>query len=66
MRELALHVEGRQIIVNLIDTRLSITYQLSSDGTLEENTFWTVDAGDVEFRQRAGQAAHTKIGRAHV
>jgi hypothetical protein len=60
MRELALHVEGCQIIVNLIDTRLTITYQLSSEGQLEENKFWTVDGGDVEFRQRARQAAHTK------
>ena len=28
MRELALHVEDHQIIVNLIDTRLTMTYQL--------------------------------------
>ena len=43
MRELALHVEDHQIIVNLIDTRLTMTYQLSSAGQLEENEFWTVD-----------------------
>jgi len=60
MRELALHVEGHQIIVNLIDTRLTITYQVSSAGQLEGNTFWTVDAGDIEFRQRAREAAQTK------
>jgi hypothetical protein len=60
MRELELHVEGRQIIVNMIDTRLTITYQLSLEGHLEENKFWTVDGGDAEFRQRARQAAHSK------
>jgi hypothetical protein len=60
MRELELHVEDHQIIVNTIDTRLSITYQLSSEGLLEENKFWTLDGGDAEFRQRAWQAAHSK------
>ena len=60
MRELALHVEDHQIIVNLIDTRLTMTYQLSPDGQLEENEFWTVDGGDMEFRQRAWQAALSK------
>jgi len=57
MRELALHVEDHQIIVNLIDAGLTMTYQLSPDGQLEENKFWTVDGGDPEFRQRARQAA---------
>jgi hypothetical protein len=57
MRELALHVEDHQIVVNLIDARLTMTYQLSPDGQLEENKFWTVDGGDPEFRQRARQAA---------
>src|SRR5262245_37176122 len=57
MMELALHVEDRQIIVNLIDTRLTMTYQLSPEGQLEENEFWTVDARDAEFRQRARRAA---------
>ena len=60
MRELELHVEGRQIIVNMMDTRLSITYRLSPKGELEENKFWTIDAGDAEFRQRAWQAASSK------
>jgi hypothetical protein len=60
MRELELHIEDHQIIVNMIDTRLSITYQLSSEGTLEENKFWTVDGGDAGFRQKAWQAAHSK------
>jgi hypothetical protein len=60
MRELALHVEDHQIIVNLIDTRLTMTYQLSPRGQLEENEFWTVDGGDVEFRQRARRAAFSK------
>ena len=50
MRELELRVEDHQIIVNMIDTKLSITYQL----------FWTLDGGDAEFRQRAWQAAHSK------
>jgi hypothetical protein len=59
MRELELRVEDHQIIVNMIDTRLSITFQLSSEGLLEENKFWTVDGGDAEFRQRAWQAAHS-------
>jgi hypothetical protein len=57
MRELALHVEDHQIIVNLVDTRLTMTYQLSAEGQLAENEFWTVDGGDMEFRQRARQAA---------
>ena len=60
MRELALHVEHHQIIVNLIDTRLTMTYQLSPEGQLEEKEFWTVDGGDMEFRQRAKQAALSK------
>ena len=60
MRELALHVEDHQIIVNLIDTRLTMTYQLSPGGQLEENEFWTVDGGDTDFRQRARQAALSK------
>jgi hypothetical protein len=60
MRELELHVEGRQIIVNMINTRLTVTYQLSPEGQLEENKFWTVDGGDSEFRQRARQAAHSR------
>ena len=60
MRELVLHVENHQIIVNLIDTRLTMTYQLSPDGQLEENECWTVDGGDTEFRQRAQQAAFSQ------
>jgi hypothetical protein len=60
MRELQLHVEGREIIVKVRHTRLTITYRVSSDGRLEENRFWTVDAGDTEFRQRAWKAARAK------
>ena len=60
MRELELRVEDHQIIVNMIDTKLSIIYQLSSEGHLEENKFWTLDGGDAEFRRRAWQAAHSK------
>ena len=60
MRELELHVESRQIVVNMMDTRLSITYRLSPNGELEENKFWTMDGGDAEFRQRAWQAARSK------
>jgi hypothetical protein len=60
MRELELHVESRQIIVKMMDTRLSITYRLSPNGELEENKFWTMDGGDAEFRQRAWQAARSK------
>jgi hypothetical protein len=60
MRELELRVEDHQITVNMIDTKLSITYQLSPEGHLEENTFWTLDGGDAEFRERAWQAAHSK------
>ena len=33
MRELELRVEDHQITVNMIDTKLSITYQLSPEGT---------------------------------
>jgi hypothetical protein len=50
MRELALHVEDHQIIVNLINTRLTMTCQLSPEGQLEENEFWTVDGGDMDVR----------------
>jgi hypothetical protein len=60
MRELTLHVEGGQIIVNMNDSRLTMTYRLSSEGQLEENKFWTLDGGDAEFRQRARQAAHSQ------
>jgi len=60
MRELELRVEDHQITVNMIDTNLSITYQLSSEGHLEENKFWTLDGGDAEFRWRVWQAAHSK------
>lgn len=69
MRELVLQVEGDQIIVNMIDTRLTLTYQLSSEGQLEENKFWTVDGGDMQFRRRARQAAHfmaRQLGWIHV
>jgi hypothetical protein len=59
MRGLEVHVEDHQIIVNMIDRRLTITYQLSAQGELEENKFWTLDGGDAEFRQRAWQAAHS-------
>jgi hypothetical protein len=59
MRELELRVEDHQIIVNLIDSRLTITYQVSSEGLLEENKFWTLDGGNAEFRQRAWQAANS-------
>jgi len=57
MRELELRVEDHQITVNMIDTKLSITYQLSPEGHLE---VWTLDGGDAEFRERAWQAAHSK------
>jgi len=60
MRELEIRVEDHQIIVDMLDTKLSITYQLSSEGHLEENKFRTLDGGDAEFRQRAWQAAHSK------
>ena len=60
MWELELHVEGDQIIVNMTDTRLTITYQLSAEGQLQENKFWTVDGRNAEFRQRAWEAAHSK------
>jgi hypothetical protein len=60
MRELEIHIEDRQIVVNLSDSRLTMTYQLSPDGQLKENEFWTVDGGDTEFRQRARQAAFSK------
>jgi hypothetical protein len=60
MRELVVHVEGKQIIVNMINTRLTLTYQLLPEGQLEENTFWTVDGGDMEFRRRAERTAQFK------
>jgi hypothetical protein len=69
MREFELHVESHQIIVSMMDTRLSITYRLSPNGELEENKFWTMDGGDAEFRQRAWRAARSKarqLGWTHV
>jgi hypothetical protein len=60
MRGLELHVEGHQIIINMIGARLTITYQMSPEGQLKENKFWTLDGGDAEFRQRAWHAAHSK------
>ena len=60
MRELELRVEDHQMVVNMIDTRLSITYQLSSEGLLEENKFWTLDGGESSFVREQWQAAHSK------
>ena len=60
MRELELHVEGHQIIVCMANSRLTLTFQLSTDGRLEENKFWTLDGGDADFRRRACRAAQSK------
>jgi hypothetical protein len=69
MRKLVVHVEDNQIIVNMTDSRLTLTYQLSPEGQLEENTFWAVDGGDMKFRRRARVAAQFKahqLGWIHV
>jgi hypothetical protein len=64
--ELEIHIDEPQIIVNARGTRLTITYQLSSDGqSLVEQPFWT--GGDQkaaislnEFRRTAWLAARRK------
>ena len=58
MSGLELHVRQGQIIVNMIGTRLTITYELSEDSQLAENVFWTRDEGNAEFRVKASQAAY--------
>jgi hypothetical protein len=52
---LELRVEDHQIIVNLIDSRLTITYQVSSEGLLEENKFWTLDVATQSFVREHGK-----------
>jgi hypothetical protein len=61
MNELELHVEGRHIIVNMPQTRLTVTY-IRPSGTpcLVEEPLWTLDGGSTDFRARAWQAASNK------
>ena len=61
MNELELHVEGRHIIVNLRQSRLTVTYTKPSDTLcIVEDPLWTRDDGSNEFRVRAWQAASHK------
>ena len=66
MSELELHVQDACIIVNLPETRLTVTYQASSSAPgLVELPLWTRDDGKApislnEFRGRASQAANKK------
>jgi hypothetical protein len=66
MSELELHIQDAHIIVNLPDTRLTMTYQASSDAPwLVELPLWTGDDRNApislnEFRGRAWQAANKK------
>src|SRR6478672_11428024 len=66
MSELELHVQDEQIIVNMPETRLTMTYQASSDAPwLIELPFWTCDDRTApisvnDFRGRAWQAANKK------
>jgi hypothetical protein len=63
MGEFEIHLEEPQIIVNLRGTRLTITFQVSSDGqSLVENPFWTRQDRNApislnEFRKSACLAA---------
>jgi hypothetical protein len=64
MGELELHVDDRDIIVNLAGTRLTITYRVSSDDIVE-HPFWTGEDRNApislkEFRESACQAARRK------
>jgi hypothetical protein len=60
MSGLQLHVHEGQIIVNMMGSRLTITFELSEDGQLSENPFWTRDEGNAEFRTKALQAAYVE------
>ena len=66
MSELELHVHDEQIIVNMPETRLTMTYQASSAVPwLVELPFWTSDDRTApisinDFRRRAWKAANKK------
>ena len=67
MSELELHVHDAHIIVNMPETRLTMTYQTSAEGAsgLVELPLWTGDDRNApislnEFRRRAWQAANNK------
>jgi hypothetical protein len=66
MSELELHVRDEQIIVNMPETRLTMTYQASSEVPgLVELPLWTCDDRTApisvnDFRGRAWQAAEKK------
>ena len=66
MAELEIHVHKPHVIVNMRGTRLTITYELSSDGrSLVESPFWTGDDRNApillnEFRSSAWMAAQKK------
>jgi hypothetical protein len=61
MNELELHVEGRHIIVNMRQSRLTLTYTKASDAPcIIEEALWTRDDGSNEFRVKAWEAASHK------
>ena len=66
MSELELHVRDEQIIVNMPETRLTMTYQASSEVPgLVELPLWTCEDRTApisvdDFRGRAWQAAKKK------
>jgi hypothetical protein len=66
MSELELHVHDALIIVNMPQTRLTMTYQTSAGASgLVELPLWTGDDRNapislIEFRRRAWQAANKK------
>ena len=66
MSELELHVHDEQIIVNMPETRLTMTYQASSEVPgLVELPLWTCEDRTApisvdDFRGRAWQAANKK------
>jgi hypothetical protein len=66
MSELELHVHDAHIIVNMPETRLTMTYQASAGASgLVEIPLWTGDDRNApislnEFRGRAWQAANKK------
>src|SRR5690348_1442075 len=65
MRELELRVEDHQITVNMIDTKLSITYQLSPEGHLEEIRFGLWMAAAQSFVREHGKQLIPRLANLH-
>ena len=59
MKELELHIEEGRIVVNMRQTRLTMTYKKDPPGLIEE-PLWTRDEGSSDFRAKAWHAASHK------